>query len=432
MNNYIKKYWRLIKRTLLLSICLFVGWEFLSININKPFWGDEAYSVLVSIKPFAEIIKSLYNDSGTPLYYFLAHIWIGLFGVSETAVRSFGYSCYFVSIVLTYFLTLKVNRDENFAFLIALLFAVSQVNVVQASTARMYPLLSLLCLWSSIMFIDIFINKKDNVVNVLLYLFTAFLAFMTHYWYIFFFGSQAFYLLIFSGKKVVKNLLLLSIPAVIFAAVWGNIFVKQSGNASMVWLKFSKDLIWHTFGYYFYDRTFQLLSLVLIPCTLGVFIVLRKLKFQDVAAGMPKFLSDTINNRSLIYMFINLTSVILITYCISIVKPIYCYDRQPIILLPAFLICVFYFVYKLSYKPVLFIVIGYFILRFSFLNLNNNLDSYNPEETKVRVISQHLNNGDLLVFSGGMSVFKYYMLKNRIDTRVDMPDFFATVSVKST
>jgi hypothetical protein len=54
----------------------------------RALWLDEAYSALMARKSFAEIRAALAIDAGPPLYYDLLHLWRGLFGESETALRS--------------------------------------------------------------------------------------------------------------------------------------------------------------------------------------------------------------------------------------------------------------------------------------------------------------------------------------------------------
>ena len=58
-----------------------------SIN-SAPLWHDEAYTLLASELPPAQVVDLLKHDSGPPLYYFLLHYWVSLFEESELAVRS--------------------------------------------------------------------------------------------------------------------------------------------------------------------------------------------------------------------------------------------------------------------------------------------------------------------------------------------------------
>lgn len=52
----------------------------------QSLWRDEAFSILVAEKPLSAIIGKVGLEP--PLYYFLLHFWIKLFGESEIAARS--------------------------------------------------------------------------------------------------------------------------------------------------------------------------------------------------------------------------------------------------------------------------------------------------------------------------------------------------------
>jgi 4-amino-4-deoxy-L-arabinose transferase-like glycosyltransferase len=64
----------------------------LVIRILRPhpeaLWLDEANTVLISLRPPAAILEALRSDGNPPLYYFLLHAWMALFGDGEAAVRA--------------------------------------------------------------------------------------------------------------------------------------------------------------------------------------------------------------------------------------------------------------------------------------------------------------------------------------------------------
>ena len=51
-------------------------------------WLDEALTVDIARLPLHEIPNALKHDGAPPLYYYLLHFWIALFGQSDQAVRS--------------------------------------------------------------------------------------------------------------------------------------------------------------------------------------------------------------------------------------------------------------------------------------------------------------------------------------------------------
>lgn len=55
---------------------------------RTPLWLDEAQSVAIAAVPLSELTAVLRQDGHPPLYYAALHLWMGLFGRSDVAVRS--------------------------------------------------------------------------------------------------------------------------------------------------------------------------------------------------------------------------------------------------------------------------------------------------------------------------------------------------------
>ncbi|MGE4490441.1 MAG: glycosyltransferase family 39 protein [Kiritimatiellales bacterium] len=59
--------------------------------VQLPFscvWLDEAFSIKLAKEPLLEIVRMLSTDNGSPLFYFLLHGWMKLFGAGEYALTS--------------------------------------------------------------------------------------------------------------------------------------------------------------------------------------------------------------------------------------------------------------------------------------------------------------------------------------------------------
>ena len=61
---------------------------FLRFWTRSGLWLDEALTVDVARLPLHEIPNALKHDGAPPLYYYLLHFWIALFGQSNDAVRA--------------------------------------------------------------------------------------------------------------------------------------------------------------------------------------------------------------------------------------------------------------------------------------------------------------------------------------------------------
>ena len=71
----------------LIALCAVVG-SVLRFAPASPMWLDEALTVNIAAAPFAEIGGLLRRDGHPPLYYFVLHGWIEIFGTGAGAVRA--------------------------------------------------------------------------------------------------------------------------------------------------------------------------------------------------------------------------------------------------------------------------------------------------------------------------------------------------------
>ncbi|MEM4723700.1 MAG: glycosyltransferase family 39 protein [Candidatus Hadarchaeum sp.] len=54
----------------------------------QSLWNDEGTSVALAARDLGAITRGAANDIHPPLYYYVLHLWIKLFGNSELSVRS--------------------------------------------------------------------------------------------------------------------------------------------------------------------------------------------------------------------------------------------------------------------------------------------------------------------------------------------------------
>lgn len=108
----------------------------------RSLWLDEAASYLFARDGLAAVVEWLRLDSGPPLYYFLLHVWMRLFGASEAALRGLS-AVLGVALVALVYPVGKRLLGRRGALLAALLAALSPIQVRYAQEARGYTLLAL-------------------------------------------------------------------------------------------------------------------------------------------------------------------------------------------------------------------------------------------------------------------------------------------------
>jgi len=110
---------------------------------GQSLWSDEGNSVALAQVGLAEIAARTALDIHPPLYYWLLHFWIRLFGQSEVAVRSLSAVAAVLLVAVIYQVGMRLF-DRRAGLMAAFIASVSPFQVYYAQEARMYALLALL------------------------------------------------------------------------------------------------------------------------------------------------------------------------------------------------------------------------------------------------------------------------------------------------
>ncbi len=167
---------------LVITVDLAVGLVF-RFSTTSKLWLDEALGVNIASGSWGQIIDRLRNDGAPPLYYFVLHVWMKLFGDSDRAIRSLSGLFSVLALGATYLLARRLF-DARFARVALAVVAVLPFTVYFATEARMYSLVTL----ESALFLLVWTGNWTNgtLKKVLsLAILTAALLY-THYWSIYF------------------------------------------------------------------------------------------------------------------------------------------------------------------------------------------------------------------------------------------------------
>ncbi len=133
---------------LVLIILLALGLRLYRLDAQS-LWYDEAFSVYLARMDLAEITARTAADVQPPLYYYLLHGWITLFGEGEAVLRGLSLLFGVLTVPLIYLVGRQLFRSRLAGVLAALLVAVSPLHLWYGQELRMYTLLTFLCLLSS-------------------------------------------------------------------------------------------------------------------------------------------------------------------------------------------------------------------------------------------------------------------------------------------
>lgn len=135
---------------------MIVGIIFRLLYLHTDVWYDEACSWFTAKQSFPMGIMDnlLHLDlQHTPLYFFLLHLWIKLFGDSEVAMRTLSLLFGIGTLPLVYIATKKITDNKIALFCLAIS-AVSPLLVLFSAEVRMYPMVVFLVVLSLNYLID--------------------------------------------------------------------------------------------------------------------------------------------------------------------------------------------------------------------------------------------------------------------------------------
>lgn len=151
------------KVPLILIAIILIGFlvRLIGIDSDDGLWYDEAYSWWVANQsfPFGIIEKLRFEDYHPPLYHFILHFWIKLFGTSDVAAR-------FLSVIIStctigvVYLVGKEIKDKTCGLICAALYTFLIFNLTYAQEVRFYPL-SVAFAMLSLLFVAKIFNKGN-------------------------------------------------------------------------------------------------------------------------------------------------------------------------------------------------------------------------------------------------------------------------------
>lgn len=212
--------------------------------LTRGFWGDEAWTALISQLPLKEIVATTSQDFHPPFYYFLVHFWIKIFGSSEVAIRSLSVLFWLLTGLVVYrFCLLFWQRRQ--AVLATVFVLANPFVLTYACEARSYALLTLLTATSMFSF---WRTREKWQPWGWLYLLVNVAGVYTHYYMWFIILAQGLYLLIFQRESL-KKFIPLFFGLAIFYLPWLPVLLKQSGEVVRdYWIpKMNDRTHWETF-----------------------------------------------------------------------------------------------------------------------------------------------------------------------------------------
>ncbi len=182
--------------------------------LTRGFWGDEAWTALISSLPISEIVRVTGEDFHPPFYYLLVHGFIQLFGASEW-IRLISV-VFWLCIPLPVFGLIRKAAGRTVAWGGTLLVFFAPILFIYAFEARAYALLAFLSVLTSMFFWKSMATKRRWW--LVAYGMAAIIGMYTHYYMWFIIAAHGFSWLLLYRQRfwhyllVFGSLLLAQLP----------------------------------------------------------------------------------------------------------------------------------------------------------------------------------------------------------------------------
>lgn len=202
--------------------------------LTRGFWGDEAWTALISQLPWPDLVKTTAADFHPPLYYSIIHFWILAFGSGEVTIRLVSLVFWMLAGLVAYLFarTLKLSLSLS---LVATLFVLFNPFIFQfAFEARNYTLfvfLSMASMWQFHKLTKIHRTGSEIRRNGFAYILLTTLGLYTHYYMFFVVMAQYLFILLFR-RDLWKRFLLFSFLFFLLYLPWLPFFFSQAKSVA--------------------------------------------------------------------------------------------------------------------------------------------------------------------------------------------------------
>lgn len=191
--------------------------------LTRGFWGDEAWTSLISQLPYAQMLKTTAADFHPPGYYTIIELLYRFLPPTEINTRLVSIFFYIATVFMVYKLASYV-RGHLFGILSALIVALNPIFFTYAFEARNYTMFAFAATGSIFFLLEL--SKKFNRSSAIGFVVLTTLGVYTHYYMLFILGAQGLYLLPFDRKIFWRMMGLYIIIGVLFLP-WVKVLVGQ-------------------------------------------------------------------------------------------------------------------------------------------------------------------------------------------------------------
>jgi len=169
--------------------------------LTRGFWGDEAWTSLISQLPYADMLKTTAADFHPPGYYTIVELVYKFLPPTEIATRSISIIFYLLTLFMVFKLASFV-QGKLFGLLTAIVVATNPIFFTYAFEARNYTMFAFAATGSIYFLIEL--SKRFTWQRILGFILFSTLGIYTHYYMFFVLAAQGIYILLYDRQILLR------------------------------------------------------------------------------------------------------------------------------------------------------------------------------------------------------------------------------------
>ncbi len=194
--------------------------------LTRGFWGDEAWTSLISQLPYLQMLKTTAADFHPPGFYTIVEIVYKFLPPTEIITRSISIIFYLLTLFLVYKLAEEI-KGRLFGVTSVLVVATSPIFFTYAFEARNYTMFAFAATGSILFLVKL--SESFSLLRAVGFIFFSTLGIYTHYYMFFILMAQALYVLLFERKIFWTALRLYVVVGVLYSP-WLPFLYNQVGS----------------------------------------------------------------------------------------------------------------------------------------------------------------------------------------------------------
>lgn len=199
--------------------------------LTRGFWGDEAWTSLISQLPFLQMLKTTAADFHPPGYYTIVELWYQVFPATEVSTRIISIIFYLLTVFLVYKLVYFISTDKKgrWGLISALVVLANPIFFTYAFEARNYTMFAFATTGSVYFLIRLSAHLRGVLQSTTRphlggeggrlaagFVFFSTLGIYTHYYMFFVLAAQGLYLLLFDRQILLKMIGLYAVVGTLY------------------------------------------------------------------------------------------------------------------------------------------------------------------------------------------------------------------------